>query len=215
MKRFGEIVVFSILFVGLVGCGTWKAAPVQTAPTAGMDMKSDKDLNSVYLAPGFNFNGYEGLLISLPSTQAVFEKKEIDPEEMAVYFKSKLTEELKKLGIFKVVADENSPSANTLPRDKLLVMKIVFTEMDPGSRALRYMVGFGAGATKVQVDSEVKNCLTAEVYCRASQRRVGFMGAFGGSSKGFIHDSLEGMAKDIASFVKRVASGEKIAKLIE
>ena len=176
-------------------------------------MLEDKDLGKVYLASGFNFEPYDTLFISNPSTSLVSPKEDIDPNEMKIVLKNQLLAKLDALDVFTTVTDDKSVlSSEVISAQQVLVMKSTITELDPGSRALRYLVGFGAGSTKVQVETEIRDSKTKQLYFRSSDRRSAAFGVFGGDSKDYILDSLSKIAEAHALFIKRIASGGKIEK---
>ncbi|MEI6569634.1 MAG: hypothetical protein WCR20_23355, partial [Verrucomicrobiota bacterium] len=57
-------------FLLITGCATTpgkgNAGANNAAPPAGIVLHRDKDIEGVWLAPGFNFNGYDTLLIEVP-----------------------------------------------------------------------------------------------------------------------------------------------------
>jgi hypothetical protein len=209
MKRI-SIFIVSIFLIFTLGCiGAMKREPVESGFNKGFEMTDDKDLGKVYLAPGFNFKGYDVLLVLDPSTEMVLQKKNIDPEEMKIYFKNQLIKMLRETGVYKTVTDDSSVLSSMQDTGcGALVMKTVFTELDPGNRALRYLIP-GAGATKVQVESEIKDSKTEKIYFKASNRMSAIMGTFGGDSKAFILDSLYKIAEAHAAFIKRISSGDE------
>ena len=213
MKNFIMFFILSLFLASTFGCGAMKVTPIERRMINGIEMAEDKDLGKVYLAPGFNFKPYDILFVSNPSTSEVSPKKDIDPNEMKIILKNQLIGKLDSINVFNTVTDDESVlSSKEIPATKVLVMESAITELDPGNRALRYLVGFGAGATKVQVETEIKDSKTKQLYFMAYDRRSAAFGAFGGDSKGFILDSLTKIAEAHASFIERIASGGKIEK---
>jgi len=78
--------------------------------------------------------------------------------------------------------------------------------LEPGNRALRYFVGFGAGAAKAQVEIDVRDLKTKKILYKSSDRRIGFMGGFGGNSKDFLADFLAKIAKGQALIVVNLSA---------
>lgn len=213
MKIFITINIVTLCLLSNFGCGAMKVTPVETGMKKGIEMVEDKDLGKVYLAPGFHFKPYDTLFISTPSTSLMSPKEDIDPNEMKMFLKNQLLTKLDALDVFITVTDDKSAlSSEVISAQKVLSMKSTITELDPGSRALRYLVGFGAGSTKVQVETEIRDSKTEQLYFMASDRRSAAFGAFGGDSKGYILESLSKIAEAHALFIKRIASGGKIEK---
>jgi hypothetical protein len=90
-----------------------------------------------------------------------------------------------------------------------LVIDGKFTEMDPGSRAKRYVVGFGAGKSGVTVEGSVKSAEGA-TFATFQQRRVGVMGVAGGDSMGKLIADTKNIADDLAKFLSEWAKGNKL-----
>lgn len=206
-------IILTLLLVAVTGCGLMKVSPVHTADPSQVSMIEDDDLGLVYLAPGFNLKRTDVLLVVEPSTKAVFGKKGIDPETMAIFMKQELVTKLSESGAFAEVTDDRSILSNAnSSAGKVLVLEASFTELDPGNRALRYFAGLGAGRSKVQVESEIKDATTKQLYFKASNRMVGVSGGFGGDSEVFVLASLKGIAEAHGAFFKRITSSVKVEK---
>ena len=81
-----------------------------------------------------------------------------------------------------------------------LVVRGRYTLIDGDSRALRYWVGFGAGAAKVNVAGEVMDGAGNPVATYSAGRGSGF-GFFGGSSPALVEKCNRRVADDIARMV--------------
>jgi hypothetical protein len=95
------------------------------------------------------------------------------------------------------------------PPADAIVVDGKFTEMDPGSRAKRYFVGFGAGKSGVTVEGSVK-ASDGTVLATFRQRRVGVMGVGGGDSMEKLVDDTKAIGEDIAKFLSAWATGKKL-----
>lgn len=73
------------------------------------------------------------------------------------------------------------------------------TKFKKGNRAKRYLVGFGAGATKMVVHVKFADASTGEVLFEDDVDGKVFIGLFGGDSKG----ATNGVAKDIGKVAKK------------
>ena len=112
---------------------------------------------------------------------------------------------LKELGPFADVSVLDSGGAT--PADALLV-EGKFTEIDPGSRAKRYLVGFGSGKSGVTVEGTVK--ASGTLVASFEQRRVGVMGLAGGDSLGKLAGDTRNIGEDLAKFLNAWATGKKL-----
>jgi hypothetical protein len=83
-----------------------------------------------------------------------------------------------------------------------------FTLIDPGSRAKRYFVGFGAGKSGVAVTGTVKR--DGVLLASFVQKRVGVMGMAGGDSMGKLVSDSKSIGEDIAEFLAAWTTGKKL-----
>ena len=123
------------------------------------------------------------------------------PRMLAERFVAKL----KELGPFTDVSMLDSGA--TAPVDALVV-EGKFTEIDPGSRAKRYLVGFGSGKSGVTVEGSVKAFGT--LVASFEQRRIGVMGLAGGDSLGKLAGDTRSIGEDLAKFLNAWATGKKL-----
>jgi hypothetical protein len=93
--------------------------------------------------------------------------------------------------------------------DDALIIEGAFTELDPGSRAKRYFVGFGAGKAAVAVTGTVKDA-KGTLLANFKQRRVASMGVAGGDSVKKMTDDCKSIGEDIAKFLSAWAKGKKL-----
>lgn len=100
-----------------------------------------------------------------------------------------------KLGGLQVQAGQGS-GANTL------VVRARITKTDPGSRAARYFVGFGAGAAKIGIAGEVVDGRTGKVLVRFVQERRSFAGGFGGGYRDLLDRTLRQVGGDVAGLLR-------------
>jgi len=212
MKR-SILITMVVLSLLITGCETMQMKPIEHISHKEIAMVEDKDVGMVYLEPGFNFKMYDALLISKVQTQSVVPMKGIDPEEAGIFFRKQLVKTISNAGIFKLVTDDATQAiAGQVALPRMLSLESFFTEMEPGNQALRYFVGYGAGAAKIQVEFEIRDPQTKKLLYKASDRFVGAGGGLGGDSKLLINMNLTKMAEAQAEFMKRIASGGKIEK---
>ena len=112
---------------------------------------------------------------------------------------------LKELGPFTDVSVLDREG--TAPADALLI-EGKFTELDPGSRAKRYLVGFGSGKSGVTVEGSVK--ALGALVASFEQRRIGVMGMAGGDSLGKLAGDTRNIGEDLAKFLNAWATGKKL-----
>ncbi len=84
--------------------------------------------------------------------------------------------------------------------DGALLVRGEFTALNPGSRAKRYMVGMGAGRSKICIAGNVANA-AGEVLVKFQDCRSGNLGWFGGRSEGMMSQDVYLAASNLADFV--------------
>jgi hypothetical protein len=102
------------------------------------------------------------------------------------------------------------PDSATLP-ENALVVEGRFTRIDPGSRAKRYFVGFGAGKSGVQVTGTVKDA-AGNVLAEFTHMKHSGIGVGGGDYVKFLSDDAKDVGKDLAKFLTRWATGKNLQK---
>jgi hypothetical protein len=132
-----------------------------------------------------------------------------ETQKMRVDAPGMLTErfamKLKELGPY---TDVSAAAEGAAPA-AALVLEGKFTEMDPGSRAKRYFVGFGAGKSGVTVEGAVRSA-DGTLLAEFEQRRIGVMGVAGGNSMDKLTSDTRDIGEDIAKFLSAWAKGEKL-----
>lgn len=98
----------------------------------------------------------------------------------------------------KAVVDESGANA-TVP-DGAIVIEGKFVTIDPGSRAKRYLVGFGAGKSAIEISGTFRTP-AGETLGEFRHRRIGAMGMGGGDSLGKLLADSRSCGEDLAKFV--------------
>ena len=83
---------------------------------------------------------------------------------------------------------------------KTLIVRGKVEDLTPGSRAKRYLAGFGAGAAGTKFSGEIVDAKSGEVLARFTQeRRSGGTFKFaGGNDMDVMRDAIHASGKDIA-----------------
>lgn len=98
----------------------------------------------------------------------------------------------KKLGTLPVQAGKGSG----------LIVRARITKSDPGSRAARYFLSFGAGAAKVGVSGEIIDGRTNKVLVRFTQERRSGFGGFGGAYRELLDRTLRQIGGDVGGLLR-------------
>jgi len=104
----------------------------------------------------------------------------------------KLKESKRFGGVSTDVASASTPNSITVDGK--------FLTINPGSRAKRYWVGFGAGRSGVYVAGRVLDS-HGNVLAEFQQGRHSGIGTYGGSYVKFLTDDVEDIGEDIANFL--------------
>lgn len=126
--------------------------------------------------------------------------KRVAPDLLAGMLKS----ELEKAGAFGPVTIVEGMGGQ-VPAGAVVV-EGEFLSINPGSRAKRYWVGFGAGASGVGVAGRVTDA-SGEVLADFKHRKHSGIGIGGGDYVKFMSDDTEDVGTDIARFLTTWARG--------
>jgi len=198
----------------LAGCGSTPSEPAGAAYSkgqsfpAGVTMHKDKDINGVWLAPGFTFKGYDSLFVAPPVFAAVERTNEVQMRAMAMQvLPEQLAQCIRTTGVFSVVTTyTNEVKADT----KLLRMENTIIEYEKGGGGARYFAGlYGGGQPVIKVRGRILD--GENLMCVYEMRRSGeSAGAhmFGGykSDEAIQRNDIHDLASDFADFIKRTSA---------
>jgi len=201
MKRIALTLLVSVIALGPVAEARDKKP--ETAP-GKYTAWSEADIDEIEIVKTFAVADYEAIAV-LP-----FDTSKVKPEgEKAVnvqgaldgytaVFVEGLRDHLK--GKLKVEIAEKEPKS-----EKTLILRGSVEELDPGSRAKRYLAGFGAGAAHNKVSIEIVDATSEEVLVRFTQahRSAGTFKFAGGSDAQVLRDGTRAMGEDTAHVITR------------
>ncbi len=202
-----------------------KAASPPPAPTgssqpqpdplpAGVTFTKDKDLQNVWLAPGFDFKGYDAVYVGDTAFKAVERPNEVDERKMAVlHVKVLEVEALNNSQLFKVVTSDT----NEIPAgSRTLRLQNTIVEFEKGGGGARYWAGlFGAGqpVTKVRGLLYDGDRLVFAYEAKRSGDSAGSRLAGGWlSDRAIQSDDIRDLAFDLAGFMERTAGVQPTQK---
>ena len=85
---------------------------------------------------------------------------------------------------------------------KTLLIRGSLVQLDPGSKAARYFVGFGAGHATVGIKCELVDAKSGTVLVEMTQARAGSGGMFGGGYNKLLRELTEEVADDTVTLAK-------------
>ncbi len=203
------VVILSLVLTGCIGAmQTTAKEPVGVSglkPT-----QEDRNAGLVGISSGFELKSYQVMAVD---RFAVTESELNDEEDkrlaaaMPTFFQSELVRHLRATGLFGKVVNLGETEFR-LGSERALRLEGTIARLAPGSRALRYLVGFGAGRSKAQVEMRFVDAQSGQVVMVTADRRVAAYGFFGGDSEDHLKESFGDMARDLATFLTRLAKGE-------
>ena len=196
----------------LAGCiGAMQTQPHGPAGAGGLQPTlEDKDAGLVGLAPGFDLRAYSVIVVDrfpVAASELNDDEDKTMAAAMTPYFQSELVRRLRETGLFARVVNLAETSF-TPGSEKTLRLEGAITRFDPGSRALRYIVGFGAGRSKAQAELKFVDPQSGQTVMVTADRRVAAYGVFGGDSEDHLKESFGDIARDLGKFLVRLGKGE-------
>ena len=191
------------------GCASSKQNGDEASASASPDkLKEDRDLQGVWVKPGFNFSGKPDLLIEPTIFKGVERPNEVEMRAFAVKeLRQEIAEAAGNTGLFKsVLTDTNSAGATT----NLLRLVNTIVEYEKGGGGARYFAGlYGGGQPIIKVRGEMFDASNERVFVyeakrsgeKASARLVGVFMSDEEIQRNDIHD----LAIDLGDFMMRKA----------
>ena len=219
MKRESQVVRLFLVFFSclwLAACGNVQVKPDQPIGTETLKPTvEDKRAGLVGITPEFMPKAYRRISVEI---FAVTDKnidggddKQFAPV-MPVYLQAKLVEQFRVAQLFEQVA---TPEDAASPPDggKTLKLQGTITELSGGSRGLRFWIGFGAGRSRVQLETRMVDAESGTVLLVTADRRIGVMSEamsldYGGGSRELLEQTLSDAARDFVQFLTRLAAGQ-------
>ncbi len=160
--------------------------------SSSADMRSEFGFDTAYVAPGARFGQYPSLAVEVVNKAPGSSLGEAKSQLLVQRFQDELVAQIQQTGVFQRVTQagsEGSPALN---------LRVFVTALDPGSQAMRFWVGMGAGSARVDMEGEVVATSTNQSLFRFVDARSGddVAGLFG--SEDLMGDDLTAQAKRVA-----------------
>ncbi len=155
---FGRIVIALAFWMVALGTGCASApetaTPVKGAP-GGVAYREDKELQKVWLAEGFDFRGYDTLVVG--DTRADVPKLNPDGAESLEWARGVLRDELvAALQAGKLFAAVVTREADVRPGSRVLRLDNTIVDYERGGGGARYFAGlYGAGQPVITVRGRI------------------------------------------------------------
>lgn len=198
-----------LLAVVLAGCslGVVQTTPDDVLTVAGLTPNvKDRDAGLVAIAPGFGIDRYRLVAVdTFPVTDTAIEDEDDRRfvAKMTPVFQIELVRRLRDSGLFEqVVNTGESPAVQGSPA---LRLEGVITRLGRGNETLRRWLRGVAGAARVQAELRFVDVASGQVVMATADRRVA---RGSGTTTDLVGESFDEMARDLASFLGRLAKGE-------
>lgn len=186
----------AVLVVAIAASGAKK---VSTAP--GNYKEWGPDIDSIEIVKTFKASNYSRIVVQPLDTSSTPKAEEADMVERVAKVAASATEPF-LIGVKKGFPDAAIAKSATAPGTLIVRGKV--TVLDPGSRAKRMWVGYGAGAARTAIDGEIVDAKSGEVLIRFTQERRSGIERFGrGSSyEEIMNRNLTAIGEDAANIIK-------------
>jgi len=159
------------------------------------------DIDSVEIVKTFKFSDYSKVVVEPLDGSSTPKAADADMvgmvEKVAAHATEPFLEGLKKGVAGAAIAPAPAGASALIVRGKI-------TMLDPGSRAKRMWVGYGAGAARTAIEGEIVDAKTRQVLVRFTQERRSGIERFGrGSSyEEIMKRNLTAIGEDVANLLK-------------
>lgn len=191
-KRFA--VVIAAVFVAVTAMGARKAS---TAP--GKYEGWGPDIDSIEIVKTFKTADYARVVVQPLDTSSTPKPEEADMVEKFEKASRRATDSFLK-GLQK-----NLPAATLAEAQpgssRVLIVRGKVTMLEPGSRAKRMWVGYGAGASRAAIAGEIVDGQSGEVLVRFTQERRSAFDRFAGYEEIMVRN-LVAIGEDIGNMLK-------------
>jgi hypothetical protein len=131
-------------------------------------------IEQLYIEPEFDIRNFRTLYIAPVQIDPLAyrrkgEEDHVKAERLGVALRKVLEQEIKDLGIFEVVSTD--PYFMTV-HEQALTLQTRITEINSGNPRQRVMIGFGAGATEVQIEGKIFEHKTCRTLVEFADRRL-------------------------------------------
>ena len=194
----------------LTACVSYRATPVDPRSVGPLrpDIE-DPDAGLVGIEPAFSLKRYQVIVVERfvvsPSEIKDAEDTKLAKERSA-YLQAQLVAKMQADTLLPRVVDAAAGS-EAPTGEGVLVLRGEISRLTEGSQALRYLVGFGAGSAKAQVETRLVDARSQQVQLITVDRRTRGGGMFGGDSEEILTDFMDRIADSFVKFLHRLAVG--------
>jgi hypothetical protein len=196
IRLSGRVVFVLLLLMSLSMPAFARGKKTEATTEPGTYKEWGPDIDQIEIVKKFKFADYNNVVV-VPLNTADVDKKDKAVETVIGTATEDFADELKKQVKTNVTVD-----ATPKKSADALIIRTKVVNMEPGSRAKRYLASFGAGAAVVKVEGEIVDAKSNKVLARFTQERRSGFGVAGGSSESLLRRDLRALATDVANILK-------------
>lgn len=198
-----------VILAALTGCASTPDTP-SGGPSTGMVYQEHEHLQKVWVAPGFDFKGYDVLYIADTATDV----PKVNPDGVESLewsrgvVQAQLVRAIQAKGFFRAVATR---AADVPAGSKALKLENTIVEYERGGGAARYFAGlYGAGQPVIRVRGRMADgdrpLFAYEARRSGETGSARWLGGFR-SNRDIQEEDIKDLAEDLADFIVGTAQG--------
>jgi hypothetical protein len=197
-----------------LGCGLFVAAGLFTSTLTAADdieFKRVDKLDKIWLADGFEFNGYDLILVTKLDSTGIETKDDKEADRLKLLergYSEDMARGLERSGAFeKGTSKESEVGAD----QKKLVLDTRLLDFSRGSSAARFGLGFGAGMPYIKVRGTFHEGDPSKPLAIFEMDEKGdWFGGGYSSNESLQEKASTELGKDLGRFIQQVQNGDKI-----
>ena len=185
------------ILAGLLAAFVSASAIATPAPLAPGTYRDWHDVDQVTILRPFNAADYSQIAVESFDSTGV----KLPPANDNTYRAVQSAIRMMKPAFMDGLAQKAQRKTNANAPGKTLVVRARLAKVDPGSQAVRYFLGFGAGAVKIAIVGEIIDRSSGKVLVRFAQERRSAFGAFGGGYGELFQRTARQIGGDIGELI--------------
>jgi hypothetical protein len=202
-----KILPLLFLFLGCGICSCAHESGQLSSSAAGFE-EAKRSVDELTVVEPFNLSSYSRVIVTKLDTATTPLPPRDDNTFAPTSLVLKMSSDIFASAIREQFKEANSPINVVGPDEPLskldpgaLVVKGKVTRMDPGSKAKRYWVGFGAGKSLVEITGDVVDGASNKVLARFRHAKASGIGILGGDYQKFLTDDTHDVGEDVGKML--------------